>query len=41
MMMMMMMMMMIYFSCVLDVRSDRNFMDADRHGLDQGCHMPY
>ena len=24
---------------LLDVRSDRNFMDADRHGLDQGCHI--
>ena len=29
----------IYFSCVLDVRSDRNFMDAGRHRLDQGCHV--
>ena len=29
----------IYFSCVLDVRSDCNFMDAGRHSLDQGCHI--
>ena len=29
----------IYFSCVLDVRSDRNFMVAGRHSLDQGCHI--